>query len=92
MKHVLAILLLSTVLLTASARPHHQDSNEDIRRGLAKIENRIVDYINVWHPEANQKEQEEMLRMLVHRMKKHIRHNLRKQDRQKHELFARMLR
>ena len=92
MKHILVILLLSTVLLTASARPHHQDSNEDIKRGLAKIENRIVDYINVWHPEASQEEQEEMLRRLVHRMKKHIRHSLRKQDREKHELYARMLR
>ena len=63
MKHAFLVLILSFSFLQAFARPHHhlQEDKQEVKKSLAEQEKHIVNYISLWHPEASQEEQEQIL-------------------------------
>merc|ERR1711962_692518 len=93
------LLLLLPLLLLTWARPHpSQDlDDQELLNNLTVLQTRLVTYVETKFPDASQEEQENIIKMLVNKMKNKIVDQLKKSSKSsihtdKGDLLARMLR
>ena len=92
---LLSLLLLLVLLPSTSSRPSsplsRSSDQEAIRRSLAVLQSRLVTYVDSHFPKASRQDQERILKLLVSKAQREIQNSLRREDRDKEDLLARML-
>ena len=87
------LLLLVVLLPLAACRPpQYQVKEQEIRKSLAAIKSRLVTLVSEQFPLASEEERQELLRMLVRRMRRKIQRNVLQSAVTKEDILARMLR
>ena len=86
------LLLVVLLPLVACRPPQYQVKEQEIRKSLAAIKSRLVALVSEQFPLASEEERQELLRMLVRRMRGKIQRNVLQTAVTKEDILARMLR